>query len=150
MKQVQCDALNIKTTTEQVWSYFIRRTTQLSNPKKSLDHPRPLKSGVPPPTWVLKNVKKCRSELNWSASFQVHLSGRNEIEVLVNGDIREFTEQFMVDFNGVIVLKCKNTPKYSIIFTSGITVTVEKAGDILQMMLLVPPVFTGAIYHFSL
>ena len=28
MKQMQCNALNIKTAAKQVWLYFIRRTTQ--------------------------------------------------------------------------------------------------------------------------
>ena len=28
MKQMQCNTLNIKTATKQVWLYFIRRTTQ--------------------------------------------------------------------------------------------------------------------------
>ena len=29
MKQMQCDALNIKTAAKQVWLYFIRRATRL-------------------------------------------------------------------------------------------------------------------------
>ena len=28
MKQIQCNALNIKTTIKQVWLYFIRSSTQ--------------------------------------------------------------------------------------------------------------------------
>ena len=28
MKQMQCNVLNIKTPTKQVWLYFIRRTTR--------------------------------------------------------------------------------------------------------------------------
>ena len=28
MKQMQCNALNIKTTAKQVWLHFIRRTTR--------------------------------------------------------------------------------------------------------------------------
>ena len=55
----------------------------------------------------------------------------------------EFDEDLMMDFNGAIVLKYNNISKYSIIFNSGISVTIEKAEDILQMMLLVPPVFKG-------
>ena len=51
----------------------------------------------------------------------------------------------MVDFNGVVVLKYNNTSKYSVIFNSGISVTIEKGGDILQMMLLVPPMLKGKI-----
>ncbi|XP_078360277.1 sushi domain-containing protein 2-like isoform X2 [Oculina patagonica] len=80
---------------------------------------------------------------NGSDVVQVHISGRNEIEVLVNGDLMEFDEELMMDFNGVIVLKYNNTSKYSTIFNSGISVTIEKVEDILQMMLLVPPMFKG-------
>ena len=55
----------------------------------------------------------------------------------------EFDEQLMMDFNGAITLKYNNTSKYSAIFDSGISVTVEKVEGILQMMLLVPPMFKG-------
>ena len=55
----------------------------------------------------------------------------------------EFDEQLMMDFNGAIILKYVNSSKYSSIFDSGISVTVEEAEGILQMMLLVPPVFKG-------
>ncbi len=55
----------------------------------------------------------------------------------------EFDEDLMIDFNGVIVLKYNNTSKFSTIFDSGISVTTEKVEDILQMMLLVPPMFKG-------
>ncbi len=82
-------------------------------------------------------------------TFQVHISGRNEIEVLVNGDLMEFDEEMMMDFNGVIVLKYNNTSKYSTIFNSGISVTIEKVEDILQMMLLVPPMFKGGYQVWS-
>ena len=75
--------------------------------------------------------------------FQVQINGRNEIEVLMNGDLVEFDEGLMMDFNGVIVLKYNNISKYSTIFDSGISVTTEKVEDILQMMLLVPPIFKG-------
>ncbi|XP_078360269.1 sushi domain-containing protein 2-like isoform X2 [Oculina patagonica] len=80
---------------------------------------------------------------NGSDVVQVHINGRNEIEVLVNGDLMEFDEDLMIDFNGVIVLKYNNTSKFSTIFDSGISVTTEKVEDILQMMLLVPPMFKG-------
>ncbi len=61
----------------------------------------------------------------------------------MNGDLMEFDEDLMMDFNGVIVLKYNNTSKFSAIFYSGISVTIEKVEDILQMMLLVPPMFKG-------
>ncbi|KAL9985251.1 hypothetical protein ACROYT_G007629 [Oculina patagonica] len=80
---------------------------------------------------------------NDSDVVQVHINGRNEVEVLVNGDLMEFDEDLMMDFNGVIVLKYNNTSKFSAIFYSGISVTIEKVEDILQMMLLVPPMFKG-------
>ena len=51
-----------------------------------------------------------------------------------------------MDFNGVIVFKCSSASKYSIVFNSGILVRIEKVDEeILQMMLLVPPRFKGAI-----
>lgn len=76
-------------------------------------------------------------------SFQLHINGRNEIEVLVNGNLMEFDEHFMMDFVGVIILKYNNTSRYSTIFESGISLTVEEVEGILQMMLLLPPVFKG-------
>ena len=76
-------------------------------------------------------------------ALQVHINGRNEIEVLVNGDRMELNDELMMDFEGVVILKYSNTSKYSAIFNSGISVTVEKADQILQMMLLVPPMFKG-------
>ena len=57
----------------------------------------------------------------------------------------EFDEQLMMDFNGVTVLKYNNTSKYSTIFNSGISVTIERVEDLLQMVLLVPPMFKGAV-----
>ena len=59
----------------------------------------------------------------------------------------EFSEKFTMDFNSVVVLKCSNTAKYSAIFTSGISVTIGKVDDILDMMLLVPPIFKGTVYR---
>lgn len=55
----------------------------------------------------------------------------------------EFNEELMMDFEGVVILKYNNTSKYSVIFSSGISVTIEKAENILQMMILVPPMFKG-------
>ena len=64
----------------------------------------------------------------------------------MNGDVTEFDEQLVMDFNGVIVFKCSSASKYSITFNSGILVRIEKADEeILQMMLLVPPRFKGAV-----
>ena len=75
--------------------------------------------------------------------------------MLINGNTVEFEDQLMMDFNGAILLKNNNKDKYSTIFNSGISVTIEKAEDILQIMLLVPPVYKGAencfilTFHFS-
>lgn len=64
----------------------------------------------------------------------------------MNGDVTEFDEQLVMDFNGVIVFKCSSASKYSIVFNSGILVRIDKADEeILQMMLLVPPRFKGAM-----
>ena len=90
---------------------------------------------------LIKATKK--SILRRHFSFQFHISGRNEIEVLVNGNLMEFDEQLMMDFKGAIILKYNNTSKYSAIFDSGISVTIEEVEGILQMMLLVPPTFKG-------
>ena len=49
----------------------------------------------------------------------------------------------MMGFEGVIALSYHNSSKYSIIFNSGILVTIEKVENLLQMMLLVPPLFKG-------
>ena len=55
----------------------------------------------------------------------------------------EFDERLLMDFNGVTVLKYNNSYKYSTIFNSGISVTIEKADELLQMMLLVPQMYKG-------
>lgn len=64
----------------------------------------------------------------------------------MNGNITEFNEELMIDFNGARVIKCRHTPKYSIIFNSGISVFVEQADDILEIMLQVPPIWKGMGY----
>ena len=67
----------------------------------------------------------------------------------------EFDERLLMDFNGVTVLKYNNSYKYSTIFNSykystifnsGISVTIEKADELLQMMLLVPQMYKGMPY----
>ena len=58
----------------------------------------------------------------------------------------EFDERLLVEFNGVSVLKYNNSHKYSTIFESGISVTIEKADELLQMMLLVPQMYKGMPY----
>ena len=55
----------------------------------------------------------------------------------------EFDERLLMDFNGFTVLKYNNSYKYSTIFNSGISVTIEKADELLQMMLLVPQMYKG-------
>ena len=75
--------------------------------------------------------------------FQIHINGRREIEILVNSALVEFDEQFMMDFQGATVIKYNNTSKYSVVFNSGLSVTIERVEDLLQFMLLVPPEFKG-------
>ena len=58
----------------------------------------------------------------------------------------EFDERPLVDFNGVSVLKYNNSYKYSTIFNSGISITIEKFDELLQMMLLVPQMYKGMPY----
>lgn len=78
-------------------------------------------------------------------SLQVHITGRNEAQVLVNGFTTEFSES-MMDFNGVRILKCRHTSIYTVIFNSGISVFIEKADDILEIMLQVPSTWKGMVY----
>ena len=58
----------------------------------------------------------------------------------------EFDERLLVEFNGVSVLKYNNSYKYSTIFNSGISITIEKFDELLQMMLLVPQMYKGMPY----
>ena len=58
----------------------------------------------------------------------------------------EFDERLLMEFNGVSVLKYNNSYKYSTIFNSGISVTIEKFDELLQMMLLVPQMYKGMPY----
>ena len=55
----------------------------------------------------------------------------------------------MIDFSGVRVIKCRHSSKYSIIFNSGISVSVEQADDILEIMLQVPPIWKGMGHWFQ-
>ena len=57
----------------------------------------------------------------------------------------EFDERLLMEFNGVSVLKY-NSYKYSTIFNSGISITIEKFDELLQMMLLVPQMYKGMPY----
>lgn len=79
---------------------------------------------------------------NSSDVVQVYITGRNEAQVLVNGFTTEFNES-MMDFNGVRILKCRHTSIYTVIFNSGISVFIEKADDILEIMLQVPSTWKG-------
>ena len=58
----------------------------------------------------------------------------------------EFNVETMMDFKGVFVVKCSF--KYTAIFHSGISVVIEKTEDLLQVIVLVPPMFQGMLYHF--
>lgn len=67
----------------------------------------------------------------------------------MNGDLVELVEQFSkMDFKSVTVLKDSNTSTYSVVFTSGVTVTIQKVEDILNLMLLLPPTFKGVLAFF--
>lgn len=67
----------------------------------------------------------------------------------MNGDLVELVEQFSkMDFKSVTVLKDSNTSTYSVVFTSGVTVTIQKVEDILNLMLLMPPTFKGVLAFF--
>ena len=58
----------------------------------------------------------------------------------------EFNALLLMDFKGGFVVKCSSN--YTVIFHSGMSVTVEKVEDLLQLFLLVPPNFKGVVYCF--
>ena len=60
----------------------------------------------------------------------------------------DFDELSFLEFNGVSVLKYVNTSKYSAIFHSGISVTVEGQTELLSLVTLVPTMFKGTILGF--
>ncbi|XP_073244634.1 uncharacterized protein [Porites lutea] len=78
-----------------------------------------------------------------SDTVQIHLNGRGLVDVLVNGEMVDFDELSFLEFNGVSVLKYVNTSKYSAIFHSGISVTVEGQTELLGLVTLVPTMFKG-------
>ena len=75
--------------------------------------------------------------------FQIHLNGRREVELLVNGEKQSFEEQLMMNFKRVIVIKYENSSKYSVMLHSGISMTVEGHKDLLQVMVMLPVEYKG-------
>jgi len=68
----------------------------------------------------------------------------------VNGEIVVFDELSLLEFDGVSVLQYANTSKYSAIFNSGISVTVEGQQELLGLVTLVPTMFKGSILLMEL
>ena len=56
----------------------------------------------------------------------------------INGTLIEFEEVLFQDFKGVSVERHNGSSKYSVIFSSGISVTIEGQRDLLQLILVVP------------
>ena len=67
------------------------------------------------------------------------------MDVLVNGDMVNFDELSLLEFDGVSVMQYGNTSKYSAIFNSGISVTVEGQQELLGLVTLVPTIFKGRV-----
>ena len=67
------------------------------------------------------------------------------MDVLINGDMVDFDELSLLEFDGVSVLQYGNTSKYSFIFNSGVSVTVEGQQELLGLVTLVPTTFKGTI-----
>ena len=65
----------------------------------------------------------------------------------MNGEIVDFDELPLWEFNGVSVLQYVNTSKYSAIFHSGISVTVEGQTELLGLVTLVPNMFKGRVLN---
>ena len=61
----------------------------------------------------------------------------------MNGERVDFDELSLLEFTGVSVLYYINTTKYSVIFNSGISVTVEGQQELLGLVTLVPTIFKG-------
>ena len=74
---------------------------------------------------------------------QIQLNGRGLVDVLVNGEAVIFDELSLLEFNGVSVLQYVNTSKFSAIFNSGISFTVEGQQELLGLVTLVPTIFKG-------
>lgn len=68
----------------------------------------------------------------------------------MNGEIVVFDELSLLEFDGVSVLQYANTSKYSAIFNSGISVTVEGQQELLGLVTLVPTMFKGNILLMEL
>ena len=91
----------------------------------------------------------CKSDavINQNTYFilltQIQLNGRGLVDVLVNGEAVIFDELSLLEFNGVSVLQYINTSKFSAIFNSGISVTVEGQQELLGLVTLVPTIFKG-------
>lgn len=64
---------------------------------------------------------------------------------MLNGEMVEFDELSLLEFDGVSVLQYGNTSKYSFIFNSGVSVTVEGQKELLGLVTLVPTAFKGTI-----
>ena len=67
------------------------------------------------------------------------------MDVLLNGDMVDFNELSLLEFDGVSALQYGNTSKYSFIFNSGVSVTVEGQQELLGLVTLVPTTFKGMI-----
>ncbi|XP_068694477.1 uncharacterized protein [Montipora foliosa] len=78
-----------------------------------------------------------------SDTVQIQLNGRGLVDVLVSGEKVDFDELSLLEFDGVSVLQYGNTSKYSAIFHSGISVTVEGQQELLGLVTLVPTLFKG-------
>ena len=63
----------------------------------------------------------------------------------MNGERVDFDEMPLLEFSGVSVLQYPNSSKYSAIFNSGISVTVEGQQELLGLVTLVPTIFKGTI-----
>ena len=61
----------------------------------------------------------------------------------MNGKRVDFDELSLLEFTGVSVLYYTKTTRYSVIFDSNISVTVEGQQELLGLVTLVPTIFKG-------
>ena len=72
------------------------------------------------------------------------------VDIYVSGEKANFDELSLLQYDGVSVLQYANTSKFSAIFNSGISVTVEGQQELLGLVTLVPTMFKGIASLFCL
>ena len=62
---------------------------------------------------------------------------------LLMAEIVDFGQDYLLEFSNGFILKSSNSSSYSVVFNSGICVTVEEYPDLLQSLIIVPEKYKG-------